>query len=225
MGQLTGRLRVLSNEEMERIHRGAARILSDVGMWIDCEEALTSLAAAGCQVDTATKRVTFPERIVQDCLQRMQAQYASRTEPAEMPHRYAKVAFTTQPLGIRRDFTVSAGGFPPFIYDLEGVRRQATLEDVRDALRLADGLEDVDFTGLPCSAQEIPHQLRPVLMTAITTILGLMPLLLARGIGSEVQRPLAVVVIFGLTTSTLLTLFVIPAVYGWLGGRAEGVEI
>jgi len=62
-------------------------------------------------------------------------------------------------------------------------------------------------------------RLRPVLMTAITTILGLLPLLLARGIGSEVQRPLAVVVIFGLTTSTLLTLFVIPAVYGWVGAK------
>ena len=66
-------------------------------------------------------------------------------------------------------------------------------------------------------------RLRPVLMTAITTILGLLPLLLARGIGSEVQRPLAVVVVFGLTTSTLLTLFVIPAVYGWLGGDRERV--
>ncbi len=62
-------------------------------------------------------------------------------------------------------------------------------------------------------------RLRPVLMTAITTILGLMPLLLARGIGAEVQRPLAVVVVFGLMTSTILTLFIIPAVYGWLGGR------
>ncbi|MFC1479460.1 efflux RND transporter permease subunit [Planctomycetota bacterium] len=59
-------------------------------------------------------------------------------------------------------------------------------------------------------------RLRPVLMTAITTILGLLPLLLASGVGSDVQRPLATVVIFGLTTSTLLTLFVIPAVYGWV---------
>lgn len=56
-------------------------------------------------------------------------------------------------------------------------------------------------------------RLRPVLMTALTTVLGLLPLLLSHGIGSEVQRPLAVVVVFGLTTSTLLTLFVIPAVY------------
>ena len=58
-------------------------------------------------------------------------------------------------------------------------------------------------------------RLRPVLMTAMTTVLGLLPLLLSHGIGSEVQRPLATVVIFGLTTSTLLTLFVVPAVYGW----------
>ncbi|MBW2599642.1 MAG: efflux RND transporter permease subunit, partial [Deltaproteobacteria bacterium] len=61
-------------------------------------------------------------------------------------------------------------------------------------------------------------RLRPVLMTASTTILGLLPLLLSHGIGSEVQRPLAVVVVFGLATSTLLTLFVIPAVYGWVEG-------
>jgi heavy metal efflux system protein len=56
-------------------------------------------------------------------------------------------------------------------------------------------------------------RLRPVLMTAITTILGLMPLLLSTGMGSEVQRPLAAVVVFGLATSTLLTLVVVPAVY------------
>jgi len=64
-------------------------------------------------------------------------------------------------------------------------------------------------------------RLRPVLMTALTTILGLLPLLLARGIGSEVQRPLASVVVFGLMTSTLLTLFVIPTVYGWIEGLVE----
>jgi len=64
-------------------------------------------------------------------------------------------------------------------------------------------------------------RLRPVLMTAMTTILGLLPLLLSRGAGSEVQRPLAAVVVFGLATSTLLTLFVIPVVYGWIENRIE----
>ena len=51
------------------------------------------------------------------------------------------------------------------------------------------------------------EELRSEGITATTTVLGLLPLLMARGIGSEVQRPLAVVVVFGLTTSTLLSLF------------------
>ncbi len=58
-------------------------------------------------------------------------------------------------------------------------------------------------------------RLRPVLMTAVTTALGLIPLLVASGIGSEVQRPLATVVIGGLVTSTILTLLVLPALYKW----------
>ena len=58
-------------------------------------------------------------------------------------------------------------------------------------------------------------RLRPVLMTALTTALGLMPLLIASGTGSEVQRPLATVVVGGLVTSTILTLLVIPALYKW----------
>lgn len=58
-------------------------------------------------------------------------------------------------------------------------------------------------------------RVRPVLMTAVTTALGLIPLLVATGIGSEVQKPLATVVVGGLITSTLLTLLVIPAFYKW----------
>lgn len=59
-------------------------------------------------------------------------------------------------------------------------------------------------------------RLRPVLMTAVTTTLGLIPLLLATGPGSEVQRPLAIAVVGGLVTSTALTLLVLPVLYGWL---------
>jgi cobalt-zinc-cadmium resistance protein CzcA len=64
-------------------------------------------------------------------------------------------------------------------------------------------------------------RLRPVLMTAITTALGLIPLLLSSGTGSEVQRPLATVVIGGLFTSTVLTLLVIPALYKWFAIKVE----
>ena len=64
-------------------------------------------------------------------------------------------------------------------------------------------------------------RLRPVLMTALVALLGLIPLALAHGIGSEVQRPLAVVVIGGLITSTLLTLVVLPALFPWFEERRE----
>ncbi len=66
------------------------------------------------------------------------------------------------------------------------------------------------------------RRLRPVLMTAAVAILGLVPLLFATGPGSEVQKPLAVVVIGGLITSTLLTLIVLPVLYGWF--EKEEVE-
>lgn len=56
-------------------------------------------------------------------------------------------------------------------------------------------------------------RLRPVLMTASIAALGLIPMLLASGVGSEVQRPLATVVVGGLASSTLLTLFVLPVLY------------
>ena len=56
-------------------------------------------------------------------------------------------------------------------------------------------------------------RLRPVLMTAITSALGLIPMLLASGIGAEIQRPLASVIVGGLVTATFLTLFVLPLLY------------
>ncbi len=64
-------------------------------------------------------------------------------------------------------------------------------------------------------------RVRPVLMTAVTTALGLIPLLLASGTGSEVQKPLATVVVGGLVTSTLLTLLVIPALYKWFAAEGQ----
>lgn len=61
---------------------------------------------------------------------------------------------------------------------------------------------------------------RPVLMTALTTALGLAPLLFATGVGAEVQRPLATVVMGGLISSTLLTLLVLPALHTWFAPRS-----
>ena len=59
----------------------------------------------------------------------------------------------------------------------------------------------------------VQTKLRPVLMTSFTTIFGVLPLLLAQGPGAEIQRPLATVVVGGLTTSTLVTLIVLPLIF------------
>lgn len=70
-------------------------------------------------------------------------------------------------------------------------------------------------------------RLRPVAMTALVAGLGFVPMALNTGIGAEVQRPLATVVIGGLLTSTLLTLIVLPVLYKWVGAGREkkAVEI
>ena len=56
-------------------------------------------------------------------------------------------------------------------------------------------------------------RLRPVLMTALTSLLGLLPMLMSTGVGAEIQKPLATVIVGGLLSATLLTLFVLPVLY------------
>jgi len=66
------------------------------------------------------------------------------------------------------------------------------------------------------------RRLRPVLMTASIAAFGLVPLLFAEGPGSEIQKPLAIVVIGGLVSSTLLTLFLLPTLYRRYGVARRG---
>lgn len=80
------------------------------------------------------------------------------------------------------------------------------------------GLNEAIETG--CS-----NRLRPVLMTASIAIFSLIPMLYSTGTGSEIQKPLAIVVVGGLITSTFLTLFLIPSLYGWFEKRKEEVEM
>jgi len=68
-------------------------------------------------------------------------------------------------------------------------------------------------------------RLRPVAMTALVASLGFVPMALATGTGAEVQRPIATVVIGGLITATLLTLFVLPALYVLFGRRQQKTEV
>jgi len=82
-------------------------------------------------------------------------------------------------------------------------------------------LRDIGRSVLEAVQEGAERRLRPVLMTAMIASLGLVPLLTATGPGSELQRPLAVVVIGGLITSTLLTLILLPTLYAWLEGKSE----
>ncbi len=82
-------------------------------------------------------------------------------------------------------------------------------------------LRESGYSVMQAVQEGAERRLRPVLMTALIASLGLVPLLAATGPGSELQQPLAVVVIGGLVTSTLLTLILLPTLYAWLEGRDE----
>jgi len=80
-------------------------------------------------------------------------------------------------------------------------------------------------TGMPVSdviIEGASRRLRPVLMTASLTAFGLLPMLFAAGAGSEIQRPLAIVVIGGLVSSTFLTLILLPILYEMFGEEKQG---
>jgi len=105
-------------------------------------------------------------------------------------------------------FSISAGvGFIALfgVAVLNGVVMVSYINRLRDEGR---SLQDAVREGAET-------RLRPVLMTALVASLGFIPMAVATSAGAEVQRPLATVVIGGLVTSTLLTLLILPALYGW----------
>jgi cobalt-zinc-cadmium resistance protein CzcA len=89
---------------------------------------------------------------------------------------------------------------------LNGVVKIAYINQLREQ---GMALDEAVLTGMVL-------RLRPVLMTAIVAMMALIPLLLATGPGSEIQRPLATVVIGGLFSSTALILVVLPVLYRWI---------
>lgn len=113
-------------------------------------------------------------------------------------------------------FSISAGvGF----IALSGISVLADMVMVSTIRKYVD-------SGLPrqeATLKAAVERLRPVLMTAITTGIGFIPMAVNTGVGAEVQRPLATVVIGGVVTSTILTLFVLPTLYSWIGRAGSDV--
>ena len=85
-------------------------------------------------------------------------------------------------------------------------------------------LQAADLATMDAVREAALQRLRPVLMTALVAALGFIPMAFNTGMGAEVQRPLATVVIGGVISATMLTLFVLPALYAFFGrSKAPGV--
>ncbi|MEW4568984.1 CusA/CzcA family heavy metal efflux RND transporter [Tautonia sp. JC769] len=122
------------------------------------------------------------------------------------------------------DFSISAGiGFIALagVSVLDGLVLVSAIRD-----RLTEKGEDVREAVFEASME----RLRPILMTGLVASLGFVPMAFNTGIGAEVQRPLATVVVGGIITSTLMKLILLPAIYHWFDpgvghrGEAGGVE-
>jgi HAE1 family hydrophobic/amphiphilic exporter-1 len=93
---------------------------------------------------------------------------------------------------------------------------------VNDAIVLVDYINQLRARGMKKREAVIlagQVRLRPIIMTTVTTVLGLIPMALWAGEGGEIRRPMALTVMAGLTSATVLTLLIIPMVYDLLGGR------
>ena len=97
---------------------------------------------------------------------------------------------------------------------------------VLNGLVLISGLNELKEEGVWDLEERIKRgtkrRIRPILLTALTDVLGFLPMAISSSAGAEVQRPLATVVIGGLITSTLLTLFILPIFYQWVEKRKSG---
>jgi cobalt-zinc-cadmium resistance protein CzcA len=142
--------------------------------------------------------------------------------------KYALLVFSAVPLGLTggivalwlRDMPFSISAAVGFIA-LSGVA-------VLNGLVMVSFINQLRREGLGRDAAILRGclvRLRPVLMTAMVASLGFVPMALAHGTGSEVQKPLATVVIGGLISSTLLTLVVLPALYRIFTGREPGGQL
>jgi cobalt-zinc-cadmium resistance protein CzcA len=118
-------------------------------------------------------------------------------------------------------FSISAGVGFIALFGVAVLNGVVLVKQIRD-LEQATDLSTREVLRLSCSLR-----MRPVMMTALVASLGFVPMALSTGSGAEVQRPLATVVIGGLITSTVLTLLVLPTVYGlfrrWAARRVESV--
>ncbi|GIV12621.1 MAG: cation efflux system protein [Fimbriimonadales bacterium] len=194
----------------EEVHQRLQRINLPVGYWIEYGGAYEHLVSGRTRLSIVVP-ATFLGILVLLVL-------------ALGRVRYALMVFTAIPFALTggilalwvrgMPFSMSAGvGF----IALGGIA-------VLNGLVMISAINALRQRGLPCQEAVMEGALirmRPVLMTASVAGFGFLPMALSQGMGAEVQRPLATVVIGGLITSTALTLIVLPTLYAWVERRAE----
>lgn len=98
---------------------------------------------------------------------------------------------------------------------------------VNNGIVLVDYINQRKLIGIPsydAIIESVQDRLRPILMTALTTILGLVPTALGLGQGTEINQPMGIVVIGGLLSSTILTLYIVPVIYSLLDKQTRKLK-
>jgi cobalt-zinc-cadmium resistance protein CzcA len=194
----------------EEAHKRLARLQLPVGYWIEYGGAYEHLVSGRARLGIVVP-ATFAVILMLLAL-------------ALGNVRYALMVFTAIPFALTggilslwmrgMPFSMSAGvGF----IALGGIA-------VLNGLVMISAINQLRLHGLPCREAVVEgarRRMRPVLMTASVASIGFLPMAISHGMGAEVQRPLATVVIGGLITSTLLTLIVLPTLYAWVEGTRE----
>ncbi len=149
----------------------------------------------------------------------MASQFESVLHPAlvmfSVPLAFVGVIYVLDWMSINLSIVVFIGGIV-----LAGIV-------VNDAIVLVDYINQLRARGYAKRQAIIEAgkvRLRPILMTTVTTVLGLMPMAIYTGEGAEMRKPMAITVMAGLTSATVLTLVIIPMVYHLFGGRDKPGE-
>lgn len=142
----------LSREQVEKIHQASLHILEHTGMAMPHEKVQEALASAGARVDRAKNKVYFPPAVVEDLLRKAPSGYTL----------YARDPSRDLPLDGRHGY-LTLDGCGLQVLDLEGgTVRPSTRKDLEDAVRVADGLEQIAFLWPVISAQDTPRRVQPL---------------------------------------------------------------
>ena len=145
----------LPNADLDLVHDGTMQILSQVGVVFANDQALGILERGGCQVDSASGRVYFPEPLVQECIEQCPSQFTIRAR--------------------NRDYDLEVGGDRLYfqshpglhLLDLESnVRREATFEDVGPLVRLVDAMDEIHLAIVPTTT--ISNLPLPIMIEMVT---------------------------------------------------------